>query len=555
MSSPAETTQALAAHAERVAALRRPGALAHTAAAVDLVETHLSSLLMAGEHVYKLKKPVVLGFVDFSTLAARREACEEELRLNRRTAARWYLGVVPVVMGADGPRLDGPGPVLDWAVHMRRFDDTQRYDRLASQGRLAAQHIDPLVAAVHRFHAHLPPAPPGHGRADGVRHWARENLAELAPLLHNPREATLLAALAGWTEARGAELAPLMELRRLTGHVRECHGDLHLANIAWVDEAPLLFDALEFNETLRHLDTIGELAFTFMDLLAHGQPRLGWRFLSGALEASGDHEALPLLAWHAVYRALVRAKVALLPAVAAPPPGGPGTVADAQPASTPAQALASRYLQLAAELAGLVPAPQGLPRPMLLLCGGVSGAGKSTVAGWLAERWGAVRVRSDVERKRLHGLAPTARPVSAAELYGAEATRRTYQRLQEVAALALSAGESIVVDAACLRRDERLAMQALARRHGAAYRLVWCEAPLPVMRQRLVARLAEGRDPSDATPEVLAWQMGIAEWPAADEEPTLWRVSTDRPLPALLQHCEALATSTRADGAAEEALS
>lgn len=530
--TPAETAAALAEHARRVAQLRRPGAYPHACAAVGLVETHLSSLLFAGEHVYKLKKPLALPFVDFSTLQARREACEEELRLNTRTAPQYYLGVVPVVQAADGPAFAGLGPVLDWAVHMRRFDDSQRLDRLAAQGRLGARHIDRLAEVVARFHAQLPPAPPGHGRAEVARHWARENLQELQALVTEPRQATLLAALAGWTEARGAQLASQMELRRLTGHVREGHGDLHLANIAWVDDAPLLFDALEFNDTLRHLDTIGELAFTFMDLQAHGLPRLAWRFMSGVFEASGDYAALPLLSWHAVYRALVRAKVALL---SARPLGLVGE--SLARLGEAAQGEAEAYLRTAARLARL-DGPEAAPS--LLLAGGLSGSGKSTVASLLAERLGAVRVRSDVERKRLHGLSPTARASAALDLYGEEATRRTYQRLHELAELALQAGESIVVDAAFLRRDERRAMAALAARLGAAYRLVWCEAPADLLRTRIAQRWAGGQDASDATPEVLELQLRVAEAPAADEQATLQPLHTGVPLDTLALRCEAL---------------
>ncbi len=537
--TPAETAAALAEHARRVAQLQRPGAYPHACDTVALVETHLSSLLFAGEHVYKLKKPLALPFVDFSTLQARREACEEELRLNTRTAPHHYLGVVPVVQGADGPAFGGMGPVLDWAVHMRRFDDRQRLDRLARQGLLGARHIDRLAEVVARFHAQLPPAPPGHGRAEVARHWARENIQELQALVTEPRQATLLAALAGWTEARGAQLAPQMELRRLTGHVREGHGDLHLANIAWVDDAPLLFDALEFNDTLRHLDTISELAFTFMDLHAHGLPRLAWRFISGVLEASGDHGALPLLSWHAVYRALVRSKVALL---SARPLGLRGEAL--AHAGEAARGEAETYLRTAVRLARLeLPAAA----PCLVITGGLSGSGKSTVAALLAERLGALRVRSDVERKRLHGLAPTARASSALDLYGEAATRRTYARLHELAEMALQAGESMVVDAAFLRRDERLAMAALAARLGAGYRLVWCEAAPALLRARIAERWAGGQDPSDATPQVLEWQLRVAERPAADEAATLQPLRTDVPLDTLALRCEALPLPGAAD--------
>lgn len=537
-SPPADAQAALSAHHALVAQLRRPAAWPCPVGEVALIETHISTLLLAGDRVYKLKKPVALGFVDFSTLQARREACEQELRLNRRTAPRWYQAVVPVLQGPDGPRFgaDAPpdGPVLDWAVQMQRFDDSERFDRLADQGRLGPQHIDRLAEAVLRLHAPLPPAPPGHGRADLARHWARENIAELRALLApgDSADAALLAALDGWTEARGAQLAPLMELRRATGHVREGHGDLHLANIVWDQGQAVLFDALEFNDTLRHLDTVADLAFAYMDLQAHGLPRLAWRLVSAVFEANGDYGGLPLLAWCAVYRALVRAKVALLSA------------ADAAHRDQ-----ARRYLQLAAQLAGLGAAAR---RPLLLLTCGVSGTGKSTVAAALAERRGAVRLRSDVERKRLYGLAPTEVAPAGVELYGADATRRTYERLQEVAALALQAGESVVVDAAFLRRAERDAMRALAAAHGADCRVVLCQAPKAVLRERLLARRARGGDASDATPEVLLQQLRWVEWPAADEAGVVV-LDTDVAADELARRCDAIELDPPGGGAAPPA--
>lgn len=534
-----ETAAALARHAQMVAGLRRPGACDGYAEAAGLIETHISSLLLAGRQVFKLKKPVALPFVDFSTIDLRHEACQDELRLNRRTAARWYLGVVPVRGGDDGPLIVGPathdaavaGELIDWAVKMRRFDDNQLFNRLAEAGRLDAARIDALAAVVARFHAQQEPAPPGYGRADATRHMARQNLVELAAVVASAAggaadERTAcdtVQALQAWTEARGAKLAPLMTLRCRTGHVREVHGDLHLGNIVWAEDAPVLFDALEFNDTLRHIDTMGDLAFTFMDLIAHGLPRLAWRFISAVLEASGDHAALPLLTWWAVHRATVRAKVALLAAARQDDGGGP----------LPGAAL--RYLDVAARLARLN--GRGTPARMVLTYG-LSGAGKTSVAGRLAERLGAVRVRSDVERKRLFALPPTAR--AAPGLYAPDATRRTYARLQEVADEALAGGVSVVVDAASLLRRERDAMRAVAVRHHVTFNLLVCEAPLPVLRARVLARQAEDRDASDATTDVLEQQLRWVEQPGADEAADTLTLDTDGSLEVVARRIEAL---------------
>lgn len=524
LSKAPDKVDTLASHSQLVAQLRRPGACGGHPDAAGLIETHISSLLLAGHRVFKLKKPVRLPFVDFSHIGLRHQACLDELRLNRRTAPRWYLAVVPVRYSADGPVLaasaspvDADDPtVIDWAVLMRRFDDRLLFSRLARDGQLTAAQIDALAAAVARFHGQQPPAPPGYGRAEATRHVARQNIAELAALVDGGAAAASVQQVAGlqrWVEARGAELAGLMDLRRRTGHVREVHGDLHLGNIVWAEDTAVLFDALEFNDMLRHVDTVGDLAFTFMDLLAEGLPRLAWRFISAALEASGDHAALPLLRWWAVHRAAVRAKVALLQA-AQQPGSAAGALADAR-----------RYLAVAARQAGL---DGGADPPTLVLGFGLSGSGKTLAAGALAEQLGAVRVRSDVERKRLFALPPQARAVP--ELYSAEATRRTYERLQEVAGEALAGGVSVVVDAASLLRSERDAMRALAARHGAAFRLLVCQAPLAVLQERVAKRQREGLDASDATPEVLQRQQQWAEWPGDDEADGRWLLDTDAPM-------------------------
>ncbi len=526
--SPADLAAALAAHAAMVAELRRPGACAGEPTGAGLIETHLSSLLLAGDQVYKLKKPLRNAFVDFSTLEARCEACEQELRLNRRTAPRWYLRVMAVRRLPGGATLTAPGdpvavegPVIDWAVQMRRFDDRQRLDRLAQAGQLSASMVDSLAAVVARFHAQQSPAPPGFGRAETTRHWARENLRELAALAPDAAARAQVAALADWTEQRGAALASLMDLRCRTGHVREVHGDLHLGNVVWFEGAPVLFDALEFNDTLRHIDTLGDLAFTFMDLQAHGLSGLAWRFISAALEASGDWAALPLLSWWAVYRATVRAKVTLMGAVVA----------------SQARAQAQRYLDLAMALAGLDGAESAPPR--LVMSFGLAGAGKSTVALALAECLGGVRLRSDVERKRLFSVPPTARAVPG--LYSADATRRTYDRLQDLARAALAAGVSVVVDAASLRRSERDAMRAVATQTGACFTLLVCDAAPGVLAERVRQRMRAGDDASDATPELLALQQSMAEWPGGDEAAYTLRIATDPPWPVLRASIEVLA--------------
>ena len=489
---------------------------------VERIETHISTLLLAGGGALKLKKPLAPGFLDFSTLALRERFCREELRINRRTAPALYRDVLPVTGSVDTPRLGGDGPVLDWALWMRRFDNRQLYDRLARRGALTTDHVDALAGVVAEFHAAQLPAPDTFGDPAAALAANRDTLSALADSVQGgvltPETRQQLARLAVWCPARGVELAPRLAQRRAAGAVIEGHGDLHLGNIVQYEGRPLLFDAIEFDPALRHIDRAADLAFTFMDLLDHGLPRLAWRFLSLTLEISGDHEALPLLRWFAADRALVRAKVALIGAQQLP-----------APARTEATAVARRRIALAHVLAFPPLAP-------LLWVGGLSGSGKSTVALLLAQSLGAVRVRSDVERKRLHGLAATARPADPATIYNPDSHARTYARLAEVARLGLAGDVPVVVDAALLHRAERDALQAVAHAAGRPCLGLWCTAPEQVLRERLARRLGEQRDASDADAAVLTMQLGVHSPPAAEEAAQV--LDTDRPQSGLTEAIE-----------------
>ena len=509
-------------HRALVAALRRG-----LGPDCELIETHISTLLLAGDFAYKLRKPLALGFLDFSTLERRRHDCEEELRLNRRTAPQLYLDVLPVLGPAQAPRVgraDESDAAIDWLLRMRRFDNEQLLDRLASRGQLGEADVDALARRIAAFHAALPASPAAYGDPQGVLAWARANFA--AAGVDAPER------LRDWSEQEFERIAPRLAMRRAQGGVRECHGDLHLGNIVRVDGEPLPFDGIEFNAALRHTDTMADVAFTFMDLWRHGLPRLAWRFVDGYAEQRGDHEGLALLPFFAVYRAMVRAQVAALRAAQA---------AD-ESARTQALGALARDLQVAEALSRLRQA-----RPRLLLTSGLSGSGKSTVARALLAPLGALRVRSDVERKRLAGLPPTARPTpeQAQRLYGRTMTLRTYARLQAIARELLRAGLNVIVDAAALRRHERDELRALAAAAGADFSLVQCVAPEAVLRERIARRMAADRDPSDATLEVLDFQLGAREPIAAEEAAIVLDTDAD---PATVQaRCEALAAALAAD--------
>ena len=524
--APGDPTSALAAHQRLVMALLRSPALPGEPGTRRLVQTHISSLLLAGDRVYKLRKPLALPVLDFSPAELRRIDCEHELALNRRTAPSLYLGVQPVTGSIDAPVL-GPGAAasepIDWVLVMRRFDDAGLLGRMAHEGRLGPATVDALAQAVAAFHASLPRSPPSFGEPAFVRARALENLDALGSSTALASEQARVQRLRAWTEAAFEHHAARLAARREQGFVREGHGDLHLDNIVLLDGEPRPFDAIEFNDSLRHTDIVADMAFTFMDLWRQGLPRLAWRLASRWAEGTGDAAGLALLRFFGTYRALVRAKVALL----RHEQGDPGAVT-----------AALRDLQVAEAVAGV--APPAPPARLVMTCG-LSGSGKSTVALELAQALGAIRLRSDVERKRLHGLAPLARPTAAEarRLYDRPATRLTFDHLASLSRGLLAEGLTVVVDAAFLRREERDRFRAMAAALGVPALVVECRAPAEVLRQRLVARALSGQDPSDADVAVLERQLGLQQPPGADE-PTLV-IDTADALPVVAARCEALA--------------
>lgn len=453
-------------------------ALAPPDSRIDCIETHISWVLLAGDRAWKIKKPVVLPFLDYGTLEKRRACCARELALNRRFAPELYLGVVDL---AGEP-----------AVEMRRFAEAQRLDHVSGSGDLTGAHLSQLARTLAEFQDEAAVAPDAYGTPERIRADALENFDELECLL--PAEAPLLARLRAWTGEEWRRRAPDFARRRAAGRVREGHGDLHLANLVLLDGRVVPFDGIEFNEGFRCIDVASEIAFTLLDLLDHRRPGLASWLLDAWLVAGGDFDALAVLRFYLVYRALVRAKVAALRGRAT------GATADAQEAAG--------YLALAARLT--VP-----PAPTLTITCGLSGCGKThatnrRLAG--ADFLTTVRVRSDVERKRLFGLAPEAD--SGGAIYAPEATARTYARLAALAEDALGNGWSVIVDAAFLKRGERDAFRALAARAGAPFAILAPTATPAECARRIALRQG---DASEATVAVMERQRDWLEPLGADE--------------------------------------
>ena len=488
--------------AKLVEALARSIGARGGAATAHVLQTHISYVLLTGDYAYKIKKAVAFAFLDFTTLAARRFFCEQELRLNRRLAPQLYLDVVPITGSVDAPQLGGDGSALEYAVKMREFPQSALASVLLARGELVAADIDALAVEVAEFHSGIDVADAGgpFGTPDGILRLALRNFEEIEPLLAMDAERRDIERHREWTEREHARRREAFQRRREHGFVRECHGDLHLGNIARIDGELVVFDCIEFNEEMRWIDVMSEVAFTVMDLEDRGRADLARRFLNGYLERTGDYAGLAVLPFYLAYRALVRAKVALLRAAQ----GGAGAAT--------AETEAHGYLRLASGYARP-------PRPALVVTCGLSGSGKTTLSGALLERIDAVRVRSDVERKRMHGVAPLERTGARVErgLYAAAATEAAYDRLRDVAREIVGAGRIAIVDASFLRHAQRDSFRALAAELGVPFVIVSFEAKEATLRRRVAERHARGTDVSDADVAVLEHQIATREPLTADE--------------------------------------
>lgn len=475
-----------------------------TGQSVDLIETHLSWVLLTPTYAYKIKRPVRYPFVDFSSLPARRLACEEELRLNRRYGSGIYLDLLAVRGTPQAPSLadEGGGPVIDHAIRMRRFPQSSLMRHLLMAGHLHGDLLDGLARRLVESQTTVSAAPsPAFGRPARIVRDFQDVLTSLRSQSDDPRLAELMA----WLGVQKKALHPIWTAREQDGSIQECHGDLHLENIVLIDGELVPFDCLEFDPGLRWIDVASDVAFLTMDLKAHSRADLAFGFLDAWLQRTGDHAGLQVLRFYEIYRALVRAMTSRMsrpPAGAAPRPD---------------------YLACAAEWAS--PARHDA---RLMITHGLSGSGKSTLASRLLRAAGAVCIRSDVERKRLFGLAPLARSAALGmDIYTAQATQATFESLLGRTRTALQAGYPVIVDAAFLQRDWRLRFRELAADLHVPFTILDCQASTDTLRHRVTARAAAGGDPSEADVEVLERQILTRQPLEGDERASALTVSMD----------------------------
>ena len=499
-------------------ALRNPACYSHPVQSIRILETHISFVVLTGTFAYKIKKAVNLGFLDFTTLEKRRFFCEEELRLNSRFAPEIYLDVVPISGIPEAPRVGGGGNVIEYAVRMREFPQEALADRVLARGKLTSRHIDALAALVAEFHLRTQYSGEndGYGAPEAILASAAQNFAQIRALPIQAAHLQLVDAVEAWSRREHERLREVFVQRKREGRVRECHGDLHLGNIVFLDGEPRVFDCIEFNPDLRWIDVMNEVAFLVMDLEAAGRTDFARRFLNGYLEATGDYAGLRVLRYYCVYRAMVRAKVMLMRA------GQQGCTPEDRASAT---ALSGRYLSVAASCAQ----PS---RNFVLITHGFSGSGKTTLSQPLLELSGAIRVRSDVERKRIRGLAAKDRPKSgiAGGLYSADATGSTYSRLLDLARVVVDAGYGVIVDATFLKRGQRDMFRALAAQAGVVFLIVDFAAPEEMLRCHIRSRIAQDDDASDADLAVLEHQLATHEPLQPDEFGCVFGYDASRPV-------------------------
>ena len=478
-----------------------PGVYDHPVKSIELIETHISWVLLTGDFAYKIKKPVNFGFLDFSTLEKRHTCCNQELRLNRRMAPDIYLDVVPITGMHDKPIISGDGEVVEYAVKMSQFPQSSQLDHMLSAGELGVKHMDAIACMAADFHRAIQVADDSmnYGNKDVLYKPVEENFIQINEHLNTELYVDTLNTLQQWSKSEHAKLESVFEQRKRDGFIRECHGDMHLRNLVWLDDRPMAFDCIEFSEDLRWIDVISEIAFLVMDLQDRKQHQLANHFLNSYLEVTGDYAGLSILPFYLCYRALVRAKVDALRL-------------EQKDMTEEGRENALIEFESYLELATSYTKPS---TPKLIVMRGVSASGKSTVSQHVVDALGAIRIRSDVERKRLFGVALTESASNEIDtgIYSTQASQQTYTKLVELASEVISAGYSAIVDAAFLKHEQRQPFQMLADRSGVPYIILEITAPAEVLRQRIVERK---HDVSDADLAVLEHQL--SNWKSLHED-------------------------------------
>jgi aminoglycoside phosphotransferase family enzyme/predicted kinase len=474
-------------------ALMTPVAFDHPVESLKLVETHISWLILTDSHAYKIKKPITLDFLDFGDLERRKFFCEEEIRLNQPFAPDIYLDVVAVYLEDGQPRFGDGGEAVEYAVRMRRFDDEMRLDVQLERGELSVEDMKELGRNIAERHSVAERV--DKGQRDRVVTLAKEFIWDNFSALEGFGNESDLQTLRDWTEKELRAVEELLWKRFDDGYVRDCHGDLHLGNLVRLPSGITTFDCIEFSTDLRHIDVTADIAFLVMDLVEKKRHDLGAHFLNRYLERTGDYGSVRLLSLFFVYRCLVRAKVAAI--LSQERDDDDEREADLREVR--------RYCDMALrQIADRA--------PILIVMSGLSGSGKTRLSGRLMAAMPAIRMRSDVERKRMFGMSEDERSDSDIDsgIYAKDASQRVYEYLCETAGRILTSGHHAILDAAFLHEPERARAIAAARDSKATCVLISVDAPVDVLRERVQKRSRKADDASEARLDVHEHQLATA---------------------------------------------
>lgn len=492
--------------------LKNPELYPHPVTDIEVIETHISWLILTGDYAYKIKKPVDFGFLNFTTLEQRQHFCEEELRLNQRLAPDIYLSLAKLAGSETEPRfiddentdsdnLEQSDEVFEYAVKMKQFASQQRLDLLLHEKLFDPAWIDMLAQQIADFHRRIPIVSHSSpwGETETIWEVVADNFNHIIDTIDELDDLSKTQQLLQFTAQQFRKLSPLIEQRKSEGHVRECHGDLHLANITLHHGELRLFDCIEFNLQFRWIDTLSDLAFLLMDLEANGEFRWANRCLNRYLELNGDYAGLPLLNFYKAYRSMVRAKVSVL--------GGHNDTQTLR-----------RYLRLTDYYAAE-------KQPVLFIMHGISGSGKSHLSQQLIDQTDTIRIRSDVERKRI--FRRLSRQSQELEPYGPQMNALTLNHLLDTSTKLLSHGYSVVVDATMIRQRTRQSYMELAEQLGIPVRIIACQCEQKLIEARLKRRAQAGSDASDADIAVMQDQLKHYQPLTEAEEQIAVHIDTD----------------------------
>ena len=469
----------------------------HKCQNIQLIETHISKVYLTGDFAYKIKKPVDFGFLNFTKLEDRHYFCKEEIRLNSRLAPSLYLEVVPISIVDDGISFKGHGNIIEYAVKMNQFDTELQLDNQLNRNELDISLAPKLASLVAKFHKQAITAEPesNFGLSEQVYAPMQQNFDQIRPMISMEEDIKNLKTLEAWTQKTLSSVDPLLQKRKQDGFIKECHGDMHLGNMTIYKDELQIFDGIEFNDDFKWIDTTSEIAFFCMDLEFQGADSFSNVFLNHYLENNGDYAMLALLNFYKVYRALVRAKIALFTA------GSMDAGSDAFNAQWDNY---HQYILLALSYTQT-------KNKQCFITFGVSGSGKSYVSEQMIQHTPLIRIRSDIERKRYFANA------DKNTLYSEETTLKTYQLLIKISQMILTSGISVIVDATFIKQTQRQLFNDLCHKMNTPLTILAIETTKDVLEKRLTARATDSTNVSDADIKIMQQQLATLE-PLNDNE-------------------------------------